>query len=107
MGTRSGRKTVIVLGVLLFTAAWVTRAQEERGAEPGQGSVGSGYMPPHGPPDQVEHPAAPHVHTNRDWLGHDSGPNDPRYFTGGFGPADAAYNVRLGTHCHAGFLGSS
>jgi hypothetical protein len=25
------------------------------------------------------HPQAPHVHSNGQWIGHDSGPNDPHY----------------------------
>lgn len=47
--------------------------------------------------DQRGHPSVPHVHaTNDQWVGHESGPNDPHYrvdrpwahghFNGGFGP---------------------
>jgi len=46
--------------------------------------------------DQSGHPNAPHVHSNGQWIGHDTGRNDAHYhvdhafehgrFTGGFGP---------------------
>jgi hypothetical protein len=29
--------------------------------------------------DKPGHPAAPHVHANGKWIGHDTGPNDPHY----------------------------
>lgn len=79
--------------------------------------VGGGHVPAHGPAparaqpaprqgqpaqqqqrslsDKAGHPQAPHVHTNDQWIGHDSGKSDPKYhvdnawahgrFTGGFG----------------------
>ncbi len=72
--------------------------------------VGGGYIPKRGPApvkqahpveenrkfnDKAGHPEAPHVHTNGQWVGHDTGPNDARYhldhpwehghFTGGIG----------------------
>lgn len=96
------------------------RGQEQRGGG-GAKDVGHGHIPAHGPTpvkakpaprqpqpaarqaqpqptrvaDKAGHPEAPHVHSNDKWVGHESGPNDPRYhldnpwqhghFTGGFG----------------------
>ena len=83
-------------------------------------AVGGGHIPAHGPPsfrtqpsagrsaprdyaptrpnyaDKAGHPNAPHVHARNDeWVGHDTGPNDPHlhlatpwehgHFSGGFG----------------------
>ena len=93
------------------------------GARMGGGGlkVGGGFIPPRGPSasragrgltaspnrggdlarpnfsDGVGHPNAPHVHSNGQWIGHDSGRNDARLhldhpwqygrFSGGFGPS--------------------
>jgi hypothetical protein len=93
-------------------------AQREGGEQRhggGEGHVGNGYVPAHGPRaapparapapapqrpsyrDQPGHPEAPHVHGENDrWIGHDTGRGDPRYrlerpwehgrFTAGIGP---------------------
>jgi len=106
------RKTALgILAVfLLFGVAAV--AQERGGGHPeGARGVGGGHIPTHGPaptrgtPDAIEehrnfadktgHPNAPHVHSNGQWIGHDTGRDDVHYhldhpwehgnFTGGFG----------------------
>jgi hypothetical protein len=104
---------------LLAVAVNVNAAQEqhgERGADHGgehqsASRVGGGYVPKRGPAphpqaaphpaqqrhfqDQKSHPDAPHVHTNGQWVGHDTGRNDAHYhldhpwehghFSGGIG----------------------
>ncbi|HML15853.1 MAG TPA: hypothetical protein VK419_02460 [Bryobacteraceae bacterium] len=86
-------------------------ANAQRGEEKGGNKEVGGKIPAHGPgkapargaapqqnrsfADKPGHPEAPHVHSNGQWIGHDTGKNDPRYhldqpwahghFTGGFG----------------------
>lgn len=71
-----------------------------------QNDVGHGYVPQHGPTpaakappaahlqDQSGHPNAPHVHTNGQWVGHESGakyhldqPWQHGHFPGATGPS--------------------
>lgn len=95
---------------LLVTMPILAQERGERGG--GAREVGGGHIPAHGPApvreakpapaerrsyaDKPGHPEAPHVHAKDDqWIGHDTGPNDPRYhldhpfehgrFPGGFG----------------------
>jgi hypothetical protein len=119
-------KKIVGLSLLFFVAAFAQdkeRGAAQRGG--GRPEVGGGHIPARGPAparaqgaartpeasrfqqpsaaqnrvpaDMQGHPEAPHVHAGNDqWVGHDSGSNDPHYrldrawehghFPGGFGP---------------------
>ena len=97
-----------------YFVAIPARAQKDRGGARPQFNGGKiptrGPAPVHGAPaheppkpnetphfaEKPGHPDVPHVDAGNKWVGHDTGPNDPRYhmdhpwahghFTGGFGP---------------------
>jgi hypothetical protein len=102
---------LLAVSALLTIPAFAQKGQER--AKPPE--VGGGHIPPKGPapvkhaapvpkPDAQAHfnekdghPNAPHVDVKGNkWVGHDTGPSDPRYhmdhpwahghFSGGFGP---------------------
>lgn len=118
--------------VLFFTFPVFAQQHHGGGSRPSGGGghaasaergVGGGHIPAHGPApvrtprpaapagdqrrtfsDQQGHPEAPHVHAERDqWVGHDTGRNDPHYHLdhpwehGRFtGPIGAGHVWRLG-----------
>lgn len=112
----------IVALFLLCSVPALAQEKEHGGGGQKRPDVGGGYIPRKGPPpaktqhtqpvehqaaqpqprddhpkysDKQGHPEAPHVHTNGQWVGHDSGRDDPHYhldhpwehghFTGGIG----------------------
>lgn len=110
--------TFLAVSIMMAAPAF-TQVQSNRTAAPraDHQAAGKVHIPAHGPrpvrgrpparadakdpaehPDYRDgrgHPNAPHVHANDRWVGHDSGPADPRlhldrpwehgHFTGGFG----------------------
>jgi hypothetical protein len=101
---------LLALSVALFLSTFARAEAPPAQGHPAPHDVGGGHIPTHGPApykgqphpapehpvaDKAGHPAAPHVHTNNKWIGHDTGRDDPHYrldhpwehgrFTGGFG----------------------
>jgi hypothetical protein len=109
------KKLIGVLATVLVLSLPVLAQERERGEKQERGEkhgVGGGYVPPHGPApmraehhaaapehhdfrDREGHPEVPHVHSNGEWVGHDSGRSDSHYhvdrtwehghFSGGIG----------------------
>lgn len=130
------------IGVLaVFSMLVVPAFSQEKGNKGGETrgggvkGVGGGHVPAHGPApakapkpgrpapapapsrsfaDKAGHPEAPHVHTNDQWVGHNTGRNDPAYhldrpfehgrFTGGFG-RDHVFHLAGGGPQRFGFNG--
>ena len=123
-------KALIALSTALMIFSLPALAQEkgrEGGGKPAARGPAPARPPARGPapvranaaprkaaPEPAGHPAAPHVHANGKWVGHDSGPNDARYhvdkpfehgrFTGGIGK-DHVWHLAGGNRERFGFGG--
>jgi hypothetical protein len=120
-------KALIALSTALMIFSLPALAQEKGREGGGARSAAPAKPPARGPapvkanaaprkaePEPAGHPAAPHVHANGKWVGHDSGPNDPRYhvdkpfehgrFTGGIGK-DHVWRLAGGNRERFGFGG--
>src|SRR5271166_4558025 len=106
---RVSKLLIVSLTLVAMSLILSLPALAQHGARGGGHAVGGGFVPKHGPPathgtiahpapgfhDDNGHPAAPHVHHNGTWVGHDAGPNDAHFhldhpwehghFNGGFG----------------------
>jgi hypothetical protein len=107
------KKLIVLAFSLGFLAMCPLSIAQDKDRHPSNGhEVSRGHIPDHGPApararqrtvsegrtfnDQPGHPEAPHVHNDGEWIGHESGRDDPHYhldhawehghFTGGFGP---------------------
>jgi hypothetical protein len=122
----------ILVVLLVLSVPVFGQHTESKGEQRGGANQAKRYIPERGPTkakpqahpaapvqnrnysDAKGHPNAPHVHTNGTWVGHDSGPADPRYhldhpwahghFSGGIGKGHV-WHLSGGSRDRFGFGG--